>query len=187
MIRVYRHHPTPFALQLIRIIFASFPFFLIAFFIGDSLSFVTNILVNLGIIFFFLLIIIHAALIYWLDRLVITNQRIVYVNWITLFRRDENEAELDDIQEIYTKEKGIFSAFYVFDYGIFRLETAGTRTTINFDEAPDPEGIKQYVYEIKKPEPHYPHMAYPGAPISPGATPVPPRPNDPQPPITPLQ
>lgn len=153
VIRVFRHHPTPFAGTLIKVIFASFPFFLIAFFIVKDLTSYQTLIVNLSIISFFLIIITHSALIYWLDRLVVTNQRVVYVNWVTLFRRDESEAELNDIQEIYTKEKGIFSAFYVFDYGIFRLETASTHTTILFEQAPDPEGIKQFIYTIKNP--HY--------------------------------
>ncbi len=149
IVKVFHHHPTPFAKGLIFVIFGSLPFFLLLFFIAQGLSTSSAIIANLVLITLFGLVIIHYAAIYWLDRLIITNQRVIYVNWITLFNRDESEAELNDIQEVATKEKGIFSALRVFDYGEFRLETASTRTTILFDRAPDPEGIRQFLYEVK--------------------------------------
>ncbi len=149
IVKTFHHHPTPFAKGLIFMILGSFPFFLMVFFIADSLSTSATIITNLILFALFGLIIVHYALIYWLDRLIITSQRVIYVNWITLFNRDESEAELNDIQEIATKEKGIFSALRIFDYGEFRLETASTRTTILFDRAPDPEGIRQFLYEVK--------------------------------------
>lgn len=155
ILKIFRHHPTPFSYTLIGIIFGSLPFFLIVFFISSSLSTSATVFANSIVIFLFLLVTIHAGLIYWLDRLVITNQRVIYVNWVTLFNRDESEAELNDIQEIATKEKGIFSALYFFDYGSFRLETASTRTTILFEKAPDPEGIRQFIYEIKGRHSHH--------------------------------
>lgn len=153
ILKIYRHHPTPFAKNLLIIIFASLPFFLIVFFVSKSLKTSSVIMVNAIVIIFFLLVIGHSALIFWLDRLIVTNQRVIYVNWATLFNRDEYEAELNDIQEISTKEKGIFSALYFFDFGIFRLETASTKTTIMFEDAPDPEGIKHFIYAVKNP-PH---------------------------------
>lgn len=156
ILKVFRHHPTPFAKNLLIIIFASLPFFMLVFFVSQSLKTSTVIWVNVIVISLFIIVILHAALIFWLDRLVVTSQRVIYVNWATLFNRDEYEAELTDIQEISTKEKGIFSALYFFDYGVFRLETASTKTTILFDDAPDPEGIKHFIYAVKNPPHHEP-------------------------------
>lgn len=155
ILKIFRHHPTPFSYTLLGIIFGSIPFFLIVFFISSGLSKTATIFANGMVVTLFLLVVAHAGLIFWLDRLVVTNQRVIYINWVTLFNRDENEAELNDIQEIATKEKGIFSALSIFDYGIFRLETAATRTTILFENAPDPEGIRQFIYEIKGQHTHH--------------------------------
>ncbi len=38
----------------------------------------------------------------------------------------------------------------MFDYGVLRLETASSKTTIIFTEAPDPEGIKRFVSDAIK-------------------------------------
>ena len=57
----------------------------------------------------------------------------------------KKEALLYDIQDIHTQEKGVLSALYLFDYGVIRLETASSKTTIVFTEAPDPEGIKTFL------------------------------------------
>jgi len=101
------------------------------------------------IIAIFTLILIYQSLIYWLDRLVITNQRIVHIDWKYLTVRDEHETELHDIQDISTKERGVLATFKVFDYGTFTVQTASRTSIIEFENAPDPEGIRQYVYTIK--------------------------------------
>lgn len=93
----------------------------------------------------FSIIILYLALIYWLDKLIITNKRAIHVDWILLSKRTEGEALLYDIQDIHTQEKGLFSALYLFDYGVIRLETASSKTTIIFIQAPDPEGIKTFM------------------------------------------
>ena len=87
------------------------------------------------------------AVTYRLDRLVITNQRMVWVNWSSFFRKEEHELEFRDIQDIHTREKGILSYFRIFDYGLFQVETAASSVTINFEDAPDPEGIKQFIFD----------------------------------------
>ena len=78
-----------------------------------------------------------------------TNKRIIHVDWKKLTQRNEAAAEHEDIQEIWTKEKGIFSAVPILDYGLFRLETASKNMAILFEDAPDPEGIKKYIYDLK--------------------------------------
>ncbi len=92
---------------------------------------------------------IFVALDYWLDKLVVTNQRIILINWQTLLARNESEAFLHDIQDIQTKEKGFLANFKIFDYGLFKLETASSQVTIMFDNAPDPEGIRRFVYHLR--------------------------------------
>ena len=86
---------------------------------------------------------------YWLDRLVVTNHRVIYVDWKYFTVRNEYGADLGDIQDIVTKEKGFLSHFKMFDYGEFRLETASNRSIIVFVNAPDPEGLRQFVYKLK--------------------------------------
>lgn len=145
IIKVFHHHPFPFLIQILKAIAASFPFFFLLYLLSPALSYNVIVIANLIIIGIFSLVILYLALIYWLDKLVITNKRAVHVDWIFLSKRIEGEALLYDIQDIHTQEKGFLSAFYLFDYGLIRLETASSKTTISFTEAPDPEGIKVFM------------------------------------------
>lgn len=145
IIRIYHHHPFPFIVQMVKVVGASIPFFFLLFLVSGALSSKYIIIANFIIIGLFTLVIIYLALIYWLDKLIITNNRIVHIDWKLLSKRDEGEALLYDIQDIHTKEHGLFSALYLFDYGIIRLETASSKTTVLFTEAPDPEGIKAFL------------------------------------------
>lgn len=107
------------------------------------------LIAHVVIVAIFAFIVFYKSMVYWLDKLIVTNQRVIYVNWTSLLNRDESEALLDDIQDIQTKEKGVISYFRIFDYGTFTLETASAKTTLSFDLAPDPEGIRQFIYHIR--------------------------------------
>lgn len=147
VVKVFHHHPFPFIVQVVKAIAASFPFFFLLYLFSPALSYNIIVIANLIIIGIFTGVIIYLALVYWLDRLVITDKRAVHIDWLFLFKRSEGEALLYDIQDIHTQEKGILSALYLFDYGIIRLETASSKTTIIFTEAPDPEGIKAFMQD----------------------------------------
>lgn len=150
ILRVVHHHPTPFVSQILKLILAFSPFFLMLFVAQNSISNFSFIVAQLVLFFFFLLVIMYLALIFWFDKLVITNHRIVYVNWKFLTVRHEAEANLIDIQDVRTKEMGVFSYFKVFDYGLFQVDTSSSSAILVFDDAPDPEGLRQYIYHLRK-------------------------------------
>jgi hypothetical protein len=56
---------------------------------------------------------------------------------------------MSDIQDITTVEHGLFSAIPFFDYGSFKLDTASAKTILLFNQAPDPEGIKHFIYHLQ--------------------------------------
>jgi uncharacterized membrane protein YbhN (UPF0104 family) len=149
VLKVFHHHPTPFIFWLVEIMFAFAICFGLLYFFQGLLGTFWFVMVNFSFLFFFLILVFYKSVIYWLDKLIVTNLRIVHVNWTNLMTRKESEAMLNDIQDIKTKEKGLISYFRFFDYGTFSLETASAKTTILFDQAPDPEGIRQYIYHIR--------------------------------------
>lgn len=149
ILKIYHHHPTPFVFKIIKTIVGFLPFFFLVYLAQDSFSAAGFVTTNLVLFAMFALICAYKAIIYWLDKLVVTNERIIYINWTGLTSRKECEAFLSDIEEIQTKEKGFMSKFYIFDYGQFRLETAASSVSIDYNEAPDPEGIRKFVYHIK--------------------------------------
>ena len=149
MIKVFYHHPLPAVIRGFKIAIVSLPFFFVASFFQSVLSPFAMFAVFAAIAAIFALIIAHDALIYYLDKLIVTSRRIVYVNWITLFLREESEAEFEFIQDIETKEKGILSRFGMFNYGLFKVETASASVSIIFDDANDPDGIKNFIYHLQ--------------------------------------
>lgn len=151
ILKVYHHHPTPFVLLIFKTIVAFLPFYVLLLFLSGSLSTSGKIIGHLIIFALFILVITYQTIVYWLDRLVITNQRIINIDWRYLTIRNESEALIKDIQDVKTKEKGILAHFKVFDYGSIKLETASSLVSIEFNNAPDPEGIRQFIYHVKSP------------------------------------
>lgn len=148
--KVFHHHPTPFVFTLIKLVFFTVPFYLLLFILQTAFSPKVLMILNVVIFVIFALIVIYNALVYWLDKLVVTNLRIIFIDWRYLTIKKESEAMLDDIQEINTKENGILSKLWIFDYGTFTLQTASHKVTLTFEQAPDPESMRQYIYRVRK-------------------------------------
>lgn len=149
ILKVYHHHPTPFVFDILKVILGTFPFLLLLFLFESVFSTKAFIFAHLILFFVFSLIIVYISFIYWLDKLVITDKRVVYINWKYLTVREEAEALINDIQDIRTKENGFLSNFWIFDYGKLRLDTPSSLVTIEFFDAPDPEEIRKYIFHIK--------------------------------------
>jgi len=149
IIEVFHHHPTPFVYQIIKALVGASPFFFLLYIFQGAMSSKVFWILNFAVFTLFAIVILYLSLIYWLDKLIITNQRIVHVDWKYLTIRQEAEALLSDIQDVQSEEKGVLSHFKAFDYGFFRLDTASSHVTIEFFGAPNPEGIRQLIYHIK--------------------------------------
>ena len=149
ILKVYHHHPTPFVFSILKVIVATLPFFLMLFWLQEALSTMWYVIAHLVVFFIFGIVVTYASLVYWLDKLIITNRRIVYIDWKYLTVRDEAEAFLTDIQDVQTNEKGVFSYFWIFDYGTLRLDTASSYVTLEFIEAPNPEEIRRFIYHVR--------------------------------------
>lgn len=150
IVKIFHHHPTPFVFDVLKVILGSFPFFLLLFLFSPILSLKWAVILYLMVFALFTLVLIYVALIYWLDKLIITNQRIIHIDWKYLTVRDESEAFLKDIQDVQTEEKGILSRFWIFDYGLLRLDTPSSYVTIEFLDAPDPENIRKHIFSMKQ-------------------------------------
>jgi len=128
---------------------ASLPFYFMLFLLADSLSNNVIILIHLGIVTVFTLAVIYITIVYWLDRLVVTNRRVIFIDWKYLTTKAEFEAKLKDVQDIRTVERGILASLPFLDYGVVEIRTASDRTVINFPQAPNREGIRQFIYKIQ--------------------------------------
>lgn len=148
IVKVFHHHPTARIFRGLGIVLAGLPFFFCAWFFRGVLDSTQMFWVYMSVFLINFSILMYDSILYYLDRLIITNRRVLYIDWNGAFSNTEHEAELIDIQDIETREKGIFAFFSFLDFGDFTLETASTHTTIHFPSAPDPEGIKHFIYHL---------------------------------------
>lgn len=148
LIKTFHHHPVIFLFKALNYIIVSLPFFFVASFFNGFFSIAQMAMVYAGVAGIFLLLMGYDLFFFYFDRLVITNRRILHVDWNGAFSRSEHEAELSDIQDVGTEENGLLAFLSFLDFGIFTVETASTKTTIIFKDAPDPEGIKHFVYHL---------------------------------------
>lgn len=148
IVKIFHHHAFTFFLRILNVVIVSIPFFVVAAFFSGVLDQIQQIFIYLGVFMVFALFMAYDLTFFYLDRLLVTNRRIVHEDWKGAFQREEHEAEIADIQDVRTSEAGILSLLPIFDFGIFELETASTKTTITFKDAPDPEGIKHFIYHM---------------------------------------
>ncbi|MCC7196734.1 PH domain-containing protein [Candidatus Peregrinibacteria bacterium] len=148
LIKTFHHHPTVFLIKAFNYTVVSLPFFFVATFFSGLLNTAQMVMLYAGVASVFLLLLAYDLFFFYFDRLIITNRRILHVDWNGAFSRSEHEAELSDIQDIGTQEAGLLAVLPFFDFGVFTVETASTQTTIIFKDAPDPEGIKHFVYHL---------------------------------------
>ena len=149
ILKIYHHHPTPFVFQILKVVLATSPFFFLLFILQSAFSTFAYVIAHLIVLAIFSLVVVYLSLIYWLDKLVITNLRVIHIDWKYLTVRDEAEGLLDDIQDILTAEKGLLSFFSFLDYGDIKIDTASSHVTLTFEHAPNPEGIRQFIYHIR--------------------------------------
>lgn len=144
-LRIIRRHKTPYIIKLIQICLVSLPVYVLLFIIaGETNTEWTLILIGILSLFVGAAIMVF-SLDYLLDKLIITNMRVIWINWKSIFTRNENETEFIDIQDIEIKEKGILAKIPFFNYGFLRIATASTQICIDFKDCPHPKEIKNYI------------------------------------------
>ena len=149
ILRIYHHHPTPFVFQLIKAFCVTIPFLLLVYIFQSALSTKALTITLIVIFLMFLLFCIYLALIYWLDKIIVTNLRVIHIDWKYLTVKHDSAVMIDDIQDIQTKERGFWSHFKILDYGSIKLDSPSSYVTIIFTEAPNPEGMRHYISSLR--------------------------------------
>lgn len=77
---------------------------------------------------------------------VVTNDRIVDIDWVNLLYKNLSSAKLDRVQDISFKQAGIFDLF--FNYGDVLIQTAGAEANFEFDSVPKPDLVVREINEL---------------------------------------
>lgn len=140
-----KRHLTPYIVKMFALVIVAIPLYFFLYAIGKDAEGEWIYYAYAAVSFFLGIIGASISLDYLLDKIVITNKRVIGIDWKSLFKKIENEAELNDIQDVETKDKGILSKLSVFNYGYLQIETAASQTCICFPDCPDPNKIKHFL------------------------------------------
>jgi len=77
---------------------------------------------------------------------ILTDKRIVDIDFFGLFHRTVSQTPLTNIQDVTYTKAGIAANF--FDFGDLYLQTAGTAANFEFYCVPDPEGRQRQILEL---------------------------------------
>lgn len=84
---------------------------------------------------------------HWFFNLyILTNKRIVDIDFFGLFHRRVSQTHLFNVQDITYSKAGILQNFL--DFGNLHLQTAGTAANFEFISIPDPENSQKHILSL---------------------------------------
>jgi hypothetical protein len=90
----------------------------------------------------------YSIMLYFLNTVIITNQRVIENKQNGFFDYRANEMELSKIQDISIKISGSLATFL--DFGDIEIQSAGAKAKFYFDTVPHPEKIREMINEARK-------------------------------------
>lgn len=90
---------------------------------------------------------------FYLDMWIITNDRIVDINQISLFGRTVAEVELYQIQDVEAEVHGFFPT--IFRYGTLTLQTAGAIPKFIIEDVPHPYELQKLLLDLSNEDKKY--------------------------------
>lgn len=85
-------------------------------------------------------------IIFYLDVLIVTNDRMVDIDQTSLFGRTVAEIDLYQIQDATSEVNGFFPT--LFNYGNVRVQTAGTLPNLTIINVRDPHTLRQHLLDL---------------------------------------
>lgn len=88
---------------------------------------------------------------YWYFNVyIVTNERIVDIDWYSLTHREMNVSQISRIQDITSSQIGVLAG--IFDYGHIFIQTAGTEPNFDFHNVPHPQLVVKKIQELMQAE-----------------------------------
>lgn len=82
---------------------------------------------------------------YYLDVWIVTSERIIDIQQVSLFRHIVAEQRIIRVQDVTSSVQGIIPTFL--NYGNVNIQTAGEQERFVFEQVPDPEGVKKIIFQ----------------------------------------
>ncbi|MBU1885621.1 hypothetical protein KKE34_03340 [Patescibacteria group bacterium] len=146
-----RQHPvTQFSKILTLIVLLVMPAFFPYASFYDGLSRNFQIAINL---FWYLIAMGYAFesfLTWFYNVYIVTNERIIDIDFLSLIYRNIAAAKIDKIEDITAITSGVAQS--LFNYGTVQIQTAAERTEFEFEFVPHPTRVTQFLNEMLEEE-----------------------------------
>lgn len=147
IILVLRQHPVTL-LGRLAILFAMIlaPFIFNALPLGDLFPTKYVFALNLGWYMLVFGFILETFLIWFYSVYLITDERVIDVDFVSLLFKNVSTAKIDSIQDISSKTSGILAS--IVDYGTIYIQTAGEQRELQFENVPQPAKVSSLLNEL---------------------------------------
>ncbi|MBU0707154.1 PH domain-containing protein [Patescibacteria group bacterium] len=145
-VRVVRRHYMTYAFQIfVSVIIVLIPFFFMwpLFRLGAWGVFGFVLIILVGIFYFW-----RQTIIYYMNGLVITKNRIIDFDQRGLFERVVSETTYDKIQDVSFSIKGFLPT--ILNFGDLGIQTAGTQANLEIKSIDNPKEIQDVIVNIQK-------------------------------------
>jgi hypothetical protein len=88
---------------------------------------------------------------------IVTDQRIIDVNFPSILYKDISETKLENVQDISSKTGGFVRSFL--NYGDVMIQTAGALPELNFEAVPHPDKVAEVINDLQSGRKDYQHDA----------------------------
>jgi hypothetical protein len=88
----------------------------------------------------------RAFLIWFFNVYIITDERIIDVDFNSMIFKNISSAKIENIEDITTRTMGPMAS--VFDFGTILIQTAGEQTEFEFDHVPQPAKVTKLLNEL---------------------------------------
>lgn len=143
IISVERRHWGSFIKQaVISLLIITPPFFFIDFFLSAWIP----SLIFLGIILIGFLYGFFSWVKWYLNGIIITNKRLIYIKQKSIFSKKVAETPIINIQDITYEVSGILAS--IFSFGTVTIVSGGS--IWNVEKLADPEGVQDYILQLRE-------------------------------------
>lgn len=106
-----------------------------------------------ALIFWYLIVtafVLESFLTWFFNVYIVTDERVVDIDFNNLIYREVTDAKLDKIQDVTYTMGGVVRT--VFNYGDVLIQTAGTVPSIEFEAVPNPAEVARILQELRTEE-----------------------------------
>ena len=146
IILLVRSHPFTQIFWIINVFMILLFVFVIESLAISYLNYLQIIFINIFTVVFILSYIWFNFLNWYFNVGIVTNKRVIDIDFFNILYKEITVANLDKIQDVTIKSGGFIEAF--FDYGTIFIQTAGTEANVEFTDTPMPSQVTHLINKL---------------------------------------